>query len=180
MSTIAGNICTASPISDLNPVWVALGAHIRLQSKSSIRLVPMTEFFLGYRKTAMKPSEVAVSLFVPFTRKNEYSSSFKQAKRRDDDIAIVNAAFRILLDNDLTVKDACLVFGGMGPTTIVAKSASNFLIGKKLDLALSLNISKFILDDFPLPASAPGGQVQFRKTLGTFINYFTISIKFLP
>lgn len=177
MSTIAGNICTASPISDLNPVWVSLGAHIRLQSKSSVRLVPMTEFFLGYRKTALKPSEVAVSLFVPFTRKNEYSSSFKQAKRRDDDIAIVNGAFRVLLDNDSTVKDACLVYGGMGPTTIVAKSASKFLIGKKWNVDLSLNVTKFILDDFPLPASAPGGQVHFRKTLGTFITCFIISIK---
>jgi xanthine dehydrogenase/oxidase len=169
VSTIAGNICTASPISDLNPVWVALGAHIRLQSKSSVRLLPMTEFFLGYRKIALKPSEVAVSLFVPFTREHEFASSFKQAKRRDDDIAIVNAAFRVLLDNNLKVKEACLVYGGMGPTTLVSSSASKFLIGKKWDMDLSNIISKHILDDFPLPFSAPGGQVQFRKTLGNFV-----------
>jgi xanthine dehydrogenase/oxidase len=179
VSTIAGNICTASPISDLNPVWVALGAHIRLQSKSTVRLLPMTEFFLGYRKIALKPSEVAVSLFVPFTRENEFASSFKQAKRRDDDIAIVNAAFRVLLDDDLKVKDASIVYGGMGPTTLVSSSASKFLIGKKWNMDLSDDISKYILDDFPLPFSAPGGQVQFRKTLGD-LNNLTFSIKLFP
>ena len=180
VSTIAGNICTASPISDLNPVWVALGAHIRLQSKTSVRLVPMTEFFLGYRKTALKPSEVAISLFVPFTRENEYSSSFKQAKRRDDDIAIVNASFRVLLDKDLIVKEACLVYGGMGPTTIISISASKFLVGKKWEMDLSSDIMKFILDDFPLSASAPGGQVHFRKTLGILEKHLPTSIEFFP
>ena len=178
VSTIAGNICTASPISDLNPVWVALGAHLRLQSKSSIRLVPMAEFFLGYRKTAIKLSEIAVSLFVPFSREHEYCSSFKQAKRRDDDIAIVNAAFRVLLDENLVVKEACLAFGGLGPTTMIAKSSSKFLIGKKWGLEMSSEISESILNDFPLAASAPGGQVQFRKTLGILIMNLMTALSF--
>ncbi len=92
---------------------------MKVQSATSVRLISMSDFYLGYRKTALKPSEVLVSLFVPFTRKNEYTRAFKQAKRRDDDIAIVNACFRVLLDEKHVVTDASLVYGGMAATTVM-------------------------------------------------------------
>lgn len=45
----------------------------------------------------MKPHEVLVRVLVPFTSKFEYVKEFKQAHRRDDDIAIVNAGMRFKL-----------------------------------------------------------------------------------
>lgn len=63
VATIAGNIVTASPISDLNPVWVAIGAVLRVRSAAGgERTIPMREFFLGYRKTALRATEVVVSV----------------------------------------------------------------------------------------------------------------------
>ena len=50
-------------------------------------------FFTGYRKNVIAPYQVLVSLKVPYTQQDEYFASFKQARRREDDIAIVNAAF---------------------------------------------------------------------------------------
>lgn len=79
----------------------------------------MTDFYTGYRKTTLKPSEVLVSVFVPFTRQGEYTRAFKQAKRRDDDIAIVNACFRLLMDEGHVVREASLVYGGMAATTVL-------------------------------------------------------------
>ena len=55
------------------------------------------DFFLGYRKVDMKPHEVLVRVLVPFTTKLEYVKEFKQAHRRDDDIAIVNAGMQFKL-----------------------------------------------------------------------------------
>ena len=49
VATVAGNIVTASPISDLIPIWVAAGAQFLLQSSSGSRAVPADKFFLGYR-----------------------------------------------------------------------------------------------------------------------------------
>lgn len=49
VATVAGNIVTASPISDLNPLWVAAEAEFLLQSASGKRTVPAKDFFLGYR-----------------------------------------------------------------------------------------------------------------------------------
>jgi xanthine dehydrogenase/oxidase len=50
VGTLGGNIATASPISDLNPLWMAFGAVFRLASQGRrVREVPAAKFFLGYR-----------------------------------------------------------------------------------------------------------------------------------
>ena len=62
VAAVGGNIATASPISDLNPIFVACGAVLTVASAASgTREIPMTEFFLAYRKTALKPDEVRCS-----------------------------------------------------------------------------------------------------------------------
>ncbi len=49
-ASIGGNVCTASPISDLNPLWVASGAVFVVQGQGSgVREVAARDFFLGYR-----------------------------------------------------------------------------------------------------------------------------------
>ncbi len=56
--------------------------------------IPFDEtFYTGYRKNVIAPHQVLVSLKVPYTHQDEYFTSYKQARRREDDIAIVNAAF---------------------------------------------------------------------------------------
>ena len=170
VACLAGNICTASPISDLNPVFVALNAILTFESVSSkTRTLPIGEFFLGYRKTAIKPTEVLTQIFVPFGKPRQYPAAFKQAKRRDDDIAIVNAGFSLELaaeNESFVVKDACFAFGGLGPTTAVARKVIDFIKGKIWQLETIERCFSLLLEDFPLPATAPGGQVQYRKTLG--------------
>lgn len=56
--------------------------------------------------------------------------SYKQSRRREDDIAIVNSCFRITL-NDMNHISICqLVFGGMSFKTIAAVKTQHLLIGK--------------------------------------------------
>ena len=128
VAALAGNICTASPISDLNPVLMALGASLKLASldgsnKASTRIVKMREFFLGYRKVDMKENEILQEIIVLSTRKYEYVRAFKQARRRDDDISIVNACFRINFENpneeshSTVISEMYCAYGGMAPTS---------------------------------------------------------------
>jgi xanthine dehydrogenase/oxidase len=50
---VAGNICTGSPISDLNPLWMACRAVFTLVGGGSgERRVAARDFFLGYRWAA--------------------------------------------------------------------------------------------------------------------------------
>ena len=60
----------------------------------------------------------------PFTppRQDEYFFGFKQAQRKEDDIAIVNAGMMVSFEeNSDTVKNLKLAFGGMAATTVMAK-----------------------------------------------------------
>ncbi len=57
-ATVGGNLCNASPIGDLAPVFLALDAVAELTSARGVRQVPMSEFFLGYRQTALASDEV--------------------------------------------------------------------------------------------------------------------------
>ena len=62
---------------------------------------------------------------------NEYFCGYKQAHRREDDIAIVNAGMRVVLnDEENIIEQLTLSFGGMSPHTVMATSTAEQLMGK--------------------------------------------------
>ena len=79
MGTIGGNIGTASPIGDMPPVLLALEARLKLASTRGARELPLEEFFLGYRKTALAPDEVIESITMPKLWPGECSFATRSA-----------------------------------------------------------------------------------------------------
>ncbi|XP_065174332.1 xanthine dehydrogenase [Atheta coriaria] len=181
VAAIGGNLMTGSPISDLNPILMAAIVELELQSKNGTRHVLMDEtFFTGYRKNVVHNDEVLVSITIPYTQEHQYFYAHKQAKRRDDDIAIVNSAINVLIDpKDGTIANIDCAFGGMAPTTVLALKTREGLKGlpwndpNTLDKAYQL-----LIEDLPLSPSAPGGMIQFRRALPLsffFRTYLKIS-----
>ncbi len=64
-ATIAGNLANASPAADSAPVLLAADAVVELVSVSGVRRVPVAEFFLGYRRTALQPDELIQAVVIP-------------------------------------------------------------------------------------------------------------------
>ncbi|KAI9110887.1 hypothetical protein K1719_018007 [Acacia pycnantha] len=178
VASVGGNICTASPISDLNPLWMAAGAMFRIvDCNGNIRTIRAENFFQGYRKVDLASSEILLSVFLPWTRAFEFVKEFKQSHRRDDDIAIVNAGMRVHLqehNENCVVVDASIVFGGVAPLSLFAAKTSEYLIGKIWGEDLLQNTLKVIQNDVFLKENAPGGMVEFRKTLtlSFFFKFF--------
>jgi xanthine dehydrogenase small subunit len=112
LGTIGGNLGTASPIGDMPPVLLALETRLRLSSVSGSRDLPLDEFFLDYRKTALAPDEVIESLTIPRLWPGEVFFCDKVSKRRDQDISTVAGAYRLRL-KDGRIESARLAFGGM-------------------------------------------------------------------
>ncbi|KAH7837697.1 hypothetical protein Vadar_016853 [Vaccinium darrowii] len=178
VASVGGNICTASPISDLNPLWMVTGAKLQIiDCKGKIRTTAAENFFLGYRKVDLASDEILLSIFLPWTRPFEFVKEFKQAHRRDDDIAIVNAGLRVLLEekNDgWMVSDASIAYGGVAPLSISAAKTKEFLIAKTWNEELLHGALKVLEKDIVLKENAPGGMVEFRRslTLSFFFKFF--------
>jgi xanthine dehydrogenase/oxidase len=176
VGTPAGNLATASPISDLNPVFLAANAVIVAQSLSGKMEIPMTEFFKSYRVTALPADAIIASIKIPvFQEKGEYMRAYKQSKRKDDDIAIVNAALRIRVDESGVVQDSSLVYGGLAPVTVAAKQSIAYLRGKKFADPKTLEgVMNALEQDFELRFGVPGGMATYRKSLalGFFYKFY--------
>ena len=127
MGTIGGNIGTASPIGDMPPVLLALEASLTLVSKRGSREIPLDDFFLDYRKTALAPDEVIQSLSMPRLWEGETFHCDKVSKRRDQDISTVAGAYRVRIRNG-RIEDARLAFGGMAATPRRARAAEAALL----------------------------------------------------
>ncbi|XP_065044468.1 xanthine dehydrogenase-like isoform X1 [Musa acuminata AAA Group] len=179
VASVGGNICTASPISDLNPLWMAAGAIMLIMNcKGNVRTVPAKEFFLGYRKVDLANDEVLLSVFLPWTRSLEFVKEFKQAHRREDDIALVNAGMRVLLKQDCgiwEVSDVSIIYGGVAPVSLIASKTQSFLRKKKWDNNLLQGALKILQEDIVLTEDAPGGMIEFRKSLilSFFFKFFS-------
>ncbi|KAF2368641.1 Xanthine dehydrogenase small subunit [Trinorchestia longiramus] len=166
VACLGGNIMTSSPISDLNPLLLASCSLLHLHSVTGgVRTRVMDgSFFTGYRKCDVTPSEVLVAVTVPFTAQNEYFQGFKQARRRDDDIAIANAGLRVSLEDDV-VTSVTLAFGGVAPKTVLASVTMQLMKGRKWNDELLQDVTSSLVEELEVTPSAPGGMTAYRTTL---------------
>jgi xanthine dehydrogenase small subunit len=127
MGTLGGNIGTASPIGDTPPVLLALETRLKLVSTRGTRELPLDDFFLDYRKTALGADEVIESLTMPRLRPGEHFFCDKVSKRRDQDISTVAGAYRVRIKRG-KIENARLAFGGMAATPKRARHAEAALV----------------------------------------------------
>ncbi len=126
--------------------------------------------------------QIIVSVFLPRLREHEFVQAYKQARRRDDDIAIVNACFRVHLVHSAqgvpTVAEASFAFGGLGPVTLAARQTDAVILGRTWNEETLDAVVAALQLDFPLTADAPGGMPQYRQTLAaSFFMKFFLTVK---
>lgn len=167
-ATLGGNIGTASPIGDLPPVFLALDAQLRLASLTGERVIPLANFFKGYRQTNLQPGEVIVSVIIPRTltpgASRRLSQSYKIGKRGTDDISIVAAAFTVDLDETGRILHARLAYGGVAATPIRAIGVEQYLVGRPWNQA-TLQEAKRMLKHAFTPLTDLRGSADYRRRL---------------
>ena len=130
MGTIGGNIANGSPIGDMPPALIALGATVTLRSSAGARTLPLQDYFIEYGKQDRKPGEFVESLFVPMPKADSKFAVYKISKRRDEDISALCGAFHITFAGDHTVSSGTIAFGGMAGTPKRAAHVEAALVGK--------------------------------------------------
>jgi xanthine dehydrogenase small subunit len=167
-ATLGGNIGTASPIGDMPPVLLSLDAQLKLTGIEGERIVPLANFFHGYRQTDLKQGEIIVSIIIPKTLPQgtvkRLSQSYKIGKRGTDDISIVAAAFTIDLDDNNKIIQARLAYGGVAATPIRALNVESMLIGKHWDIHTVQEMKPILKETFT-PLTDLRASADYRKRL---------------
>ncbi|WP_269932667.1 FAD binding domain-containing protein [Aminobacter sp. HY435] len=111
VASIAGNICNASPAADGVPPLLALDAEVELSARSGVRVLPLREFVLGNRKTALRRDELLTAILIPERAARGNSAFIKLGARRYLVISIAMAATRIVVDADGRMAEASVAVG---------------------------------------------------------------------
>src|ERR1700760_4300988 len=128
-ATFGGNLGTASPIGDTPPALLALNASLVLAAEGAERVVPLAEYFTGYRQSVRQPGELIKTIRIP--RPVAPLTGFhKIAKRRFDDISSVAVAYAPRLNPAQTLAGARIGRGGVAATPIRALAVEEALAGR--------------------------------------------------
>jgi xanthine dehydrogenase small subunit len=195
--TIGGNIANGSPIGDLPPALIALGARLVLARANTLnphpeeaasaavskdegsggisrRTIPLEDFFLDYRKQDRRPGEFVESVIVPQLDATELFHVSKISKRFDEDISALCGAFLIRRDADGIVTEVRLAYGGMAGVPKRAKTAEAALVGQPWGEAAVVAAIAALAHDFT-PVSDMRASAGYRlKVAGNLLRRFLI------
>jgi len=184
-ATMGGNLVTASPIGDSAPVLLALDARVALASLSAERVLPVGQFFTGYRQTALQPGEVLKTIILPRGPSGpglaRHSRWFKVSRRREMDISIVAACFVVDVDRRNIVRHARLAFGGVAERPARAAKTEEALAGRPWSAQTMRDVLPVLRGEFT-PISDVRGSAEYRRGLITSLleGFFHESVEAGP
>jgi CO/xanthine dehydrogenase FAD-binding subunit len=130
--TVGGNICNASPAADTAGPLYIYDATVEIVSRSGPRIVAITDFFTGPKKTCLKPGELVAQITLPAPTPNSGSAYQKLMKRGAMEIGIMSTGVKVAVDKDGICVLARISLSAVNPTPIRATVAEEYLVGKKL------------------------------------------------
>jgi carbon-monoxide dehydrogenase medium subunit len=132
LGTLGGNLVTCVPSLDSGPVLVALDAEVTVAGAGGRRHMPITEFFVGPRRTALDKGEILVDITIPGASLGKPCSFRKFGLRKGQALALVNAAAAVRLEGG-ELSGARIALGAVAPTVIRAREAEAVLDGSAPD-----------------------------------------------
>ena len=124
--TVGGNLGTASPAGDAHPPLLATRAVVELESVAGPRLVPIDEFFVGPKRSVLRPDELIRAVRIPVA---DGPQQFSKIGPRN---AMVIATTSFALCVDRSERRIGTGIGSAGPTPLRASEAEA-LIAEAVD-----------------------------------------------
>ena len=130
--TIAGNLCNASPAADGVPPLLTLDARVEVASAArGARILPLQDFILGVRKTALGSDEIVTAIHIPTPPDGAGSAFEKLGNRKYLVISIVMTAALIKCDSRGLISKARVAIGACSPVAMRLTQLEADLIGAK-------------------------------------------------
>jgi carbon-monoxide dehydrogenase medium subunit len=191
-ATVAGNLITASPANDTITPLMALDADVVLLSKRGERVVPLREFYPGFRKAAIRPDEILREIRVPALNDNQRGLFVKLGLRRAQAISVIDLAIVLTFAEEprttqgvpdqeptnsqtvlgsqpsvLPIAEARIALGCLAPTIVRAPTAEAYLRGKCLDAIACAEAGRLACAEI-VPIDDVRGSAAYR--LATLVN----------
>ncbi len=147
MATMAGNVCHASPSAETPPVLLAHDARLTLGREGAERTLPISEFFLAYRKTALQTGEYLKAFRLPPLPPRAAVVYRFRGLRRAMEIDMVNVACYLELADDGSAKAVRIAMGAVGPIPYRAVAAEQALAGRPVDDAFFADAGRLAADE---------------------------------
>jgi xanthine dehydrogenase small subunit len=164
MGTVAGNFVNASPIGDLTIMFLALGADVTLANAAGIeRTLALAEFYLGYKKLAKTTDEQVIEISFPAPQSTDFLNFEKVSKRTHLDIASVNTAAWLRVENGV-ITAARVSAGGVGPIPLLLARTSEYLLGRELSAETVVGANEVMQEEIS-PISDVRGTAAYKRLL---------------
>jgi carbon-monoxide dehydrogenase medium subunit len=131
IATVGGNICRASPASDLIPPLLTFDSKLKIVSSEGERNVNLENFFKGPGQTILKPNEIVIEINSPPT-KPDVKMVFIKKSRTFSDLAKVNMALLAAVKNN-ALEYVKIALGSVAHVPLRARKTEEFLKGKILN-----------------------------------------------
>ncbi|MCJ7790302.1 MAG: FAD binding domain-containing protein, partial [Candidatus Atribacteria bacterium] len=132
--TIGGNIVNASPAGDLLPALIAYRAQFKLLFNKKEVLIPAENFFIGPKKTILKPEQLLSKIVIPIPEQNTYSSWIKIGKRKALVVATVSLALVLsMAEDNKIIKEVRVCLGSVAPTPFEIMEIREKMIGRQFN-----------------------------------------------
>lgn len=139
-ATLAGNLCNASPAADGVPALLTLRAEVELAHAQGLRRLPLAEFLLGSRRTALRQDEILTALHLPQPEAPARSAFAKLGARKYLVISIAMASV-VLEHRDGKVSAARIAIGACSPVAQRLAALEAEILGAALDRTLAERVA---------------------------------------
>lgn len=174
MASFGGNLVNASPIGDMTIFFLALNSDITIiDQDEEERVLPLKEFYKGYKIYDLKEGELIKNIIFKLPTENSHFNFEKVSKRTHLDIASVNSACNLTVENNI-ITEAYVSIGGVAAIPKYLNKTSKFLNGKILSLQLVKDASDILQNEIS-PISDVRGSSEYKRLLARqlFFAHFT-------
>ena len=133
LGTLGGNLVTCVPSMDSGPTLIVLDALVTIAGPAGCKDMSLAEFFVGPRKSILKPDELLMAIVIPKESLGKPSTFVKFGLRKGQALALVNVAVSLHVDGDPRIcRETRIALGAVAPTVIRATQAEAYLEGRMI------------------------------------------------
>lgn len=162
VASVAGNLCNASPAADGAPALLVLDAEVELRSRAGSRMLPLQDFILGNRRTAIEPGEIVTAIRIPKASIAGSSSFQKLGARRYLVISIAMAAARVIVGTDGRIERLAIAVGACSAVAQRLPELEAALVGSQPGREVEQAVATALLAELS-PIDDVRGSADYRR-----------------